>query len=300
MNDVGILLSVLHDVIFWGSFLVVPFLAVLVWFRKRLPLIVFIPLIVLSIGFVWARFFEPQLILVEEHLVETDFEAKIAVIADVHLGAFKSEKFLARVVQDIRRQRDLDFVVVAGDFLYEAEQGTITKLFTPFKLIEVPIYATLGNHDVIMRGPNLRQELTEVLSEYGITILENNAITHDDITIVGLGSRYLEEDDVGIFDSIDDEENVIVIAHNPDTTTLYTDAKADITISGHTHCGQIRIPGLYKQFIPTNGSFDKGWSQEKYTTLFITCGVGEVGLPMRLFNPPTIDVITFTKGTIEE
>lgn len=62
-------------------------------------------------------------------------------------------------------------------------------------------------------------------------------------------------------------------------------------MAGHTHGGQLRIPFLYKKAIPTEGDFDRGLSQEDTTLLFTTAGVGETALPMRLFNPPCIDVL---------
>jgi predicted MPP superfamily phosphohydrolase len=66
---------------------------------------------------------------------------------------------------------------------------------------------------------------------------------------------------------------------------------ADLTLVGHTHCGQIRIPWLYRAVIPTEGPFDGGWSETPAGELFITCGLGEVGLPMRFRTPPVVEVI---------
>jgi uncharacterized protein len=70
------------------------------------------------------------------------------------------------------------------------------------------------------------------------------------------------------------ENNVVVITHNPDTTRLYTNAIADVTLAGHTHCGQIRIPFLYKYLIPVKGradeKYDCGYYKTDETQLFIT------------------------------
>ena len=67
-----------------------------------------------------------------------------------------------------------------------------------------------------------------------------------------------------------------------------------VTFAGHTHCGQVRIPFLYKYALASvksgywdNGPYDLG---EK-GTLVVTCGLGESGLPIRLFNRPEIMVV---------
>ena len=70
---------------------------------------------------------------------------------------------------------------------------------------------------------------------------------------------------------------------------------ATLLLAGHTHGGQIRIPWLYRKVIPSRLGFDRG---ERLLPIpggqvrtFTTAGVGEIGLPMRLFNPPTIDLL---------
>ncbi len=106
-----------------------------------------------------------------------------------------------------------------------------------------------------------------------------------------MGDRWGQEDNVKLLDTFSEKDNVVVLTHDPDTTLDYTNNNADLTLVGHTHCGQMRIPWLYKYAIPTKGPFDKGLTQEKYTQLYITCGVGETALPLRLFNPPVIDIL---------
>ena len=85
--------------------------------------------------------------------------------------------------------------------------------------------------------------------------------------------------------------NVVVLAHNPDATSLFPPGIVTVTFTGHTHGGQIRIPWIYRFAIPTHGSFDRHWHDVPNTRLFVTSGVGENAVPLRFLVPPVIDVI---------
>ena len=67
-------------------------------------------------------------------------------------------------------------------------------------------------------------------------------------------------------------------------------------LAGHTHGGQVRIPGLVRRVVPTQYPFDKGL-HEVVTRggdrlVYVATGTGMVGLPLRLNMPPRIDVLT--------
>ena len=281
------------NIIYYGSFLVFPFLLLLYYFHHLLPFWLLVGLLILAIAFVWSRFIETNIIKVNETTLPAGFSAKIALIADTHLGVYKDERFLARVVEKIN-QESVDYVLIAGDLTYAAKPEDLSRLFAPFKKLKPPVYAVLGNHDVEPPIQPLRDNMISVLKANNINILNNETVTLKDFTLVGLGDSWYEEDDITLLDNLSKEEKVVVLTHNPDTVMKYTNNNADFTLTGHTHGGQIRLPFLYKYMIPTNGNFDKGFSEETHTKLFITCGLGEVGLPMRLFNPPVIDILHFT------
>lgn len=92
-----------------------------------------------------------------------------------------------------------------------------------------------------------------------------------------------------------------VIVHNPDTVSLLTDdmlAQVDLILAGHTHGGQIRLPGFGAFFAST-----LKWKRFEYGTYFhkngktmllVTSGLGTTWLPYRLFNPPEACLIRFT------
>jgi hypothetical protein len=272
--------------IYYGSWLVFP---LVYWFIKKRWLI----MILLSILFIYARFIEPQLLFVNHYKIETGFKAKYALIADIHLGIYNDESILERTVDKINNE-DVDAVLIAGDFTYEPQFYNMKKLFLALKNIKVPVYAVLGNHDCQRPGPNIRDDLEKILTSYGIQVITNKAVELNNVTILGLGSLWARDDEIALLDNYTKKDNLIVLTHNPDTVLDYMpNHYPDLTLSGHTHGGQVRIPYVYKKIIPVRG--DVLWDQGLYTfkneKVFVTSGIGEIGLPLRFLIPPTIDIL---------
>jgi predicted MPP superfamily phosphohydrolase len=133
------------------------------------------------------------------------------------------------------------------------------------------------------------------LERQGVEFLHNDVVQFDDFFLVWLGPYLSNEDYVSILDNFHVVNNVVVLAHNPDSTLMYRNWNADLTLVWHTHCGQVRLPFIHEMlrpFIyPVEWEFDCWLTREKYTQLFITPGLWEVMLPIRFRAMPTIDVL---------
>jgi len=293
---------IIQSFILYTSYLIFPFLAFLIYWnwkhrstlKKKEICLVSLGILYLITGlFIYARFIERYQIKIQTTQIETGFESKLIVISDMHLGAYKDESFLKRVVEKVNQQENIDAVLIPGDFTNYPHQD-LTDLFTPLQDLKFPTFAVLGNHDSEKPGPYLRDELKEVLESYGVIFLHNQStqIPNTQIQVLGLGAHLASEDDLSLINQFKKEDDLIVLTHNPDSTLAYQDDRADLTVTGHTHGGQIRIPWLYNYIIPTHGDFDQGlYKLPAGGTLFITSGLGEVGLPMRLGIPPVIDIL---------
>jgi len=183
----------------------------------------------------------------------------------MHLGIYKDESYLYRVAQEINQLEDIDAVMIAGDFTYEPTEVSVeafVQMLQPLAYIDVPVLAVLGNHDVQAPGQDLRRELVQALDVLGVTFLQNDRYQLGKSTIVGLGSHMRGEDQVSLLDDFDIEDQLIVLTHNPDTVTEYRNDNADVTLVGHTHCGQIRLPRIHDYVrpytYPVIGDFDCG------------------------------------------
>lgn len=244
---------------------------------------------------IWMRRVEPYQIAVQEQTIDLWIEKTVVLIADLHLGIFKDEDYLWKVVKTINAQTWVDMVFIAGDFTYFPSTGSLVDLFQPLRYLDIPLYAVLGNHDVERPGKPVRHDLVPVLEAYGVRVMQNDSIDFGSWKLVGLGDHDGGEDNIFILDQFAEDETVVVLTHNPDTTLSYNTPIADLTMVWHTHCGQVRLPWIHdwiKQWIiPVEGDFDCGLLEMPYTTLYITPWLGEVRLPIRWFNPPTIDIL---------
>lgn len=241
--------------------------------------------------FIHARFIEPQIIITKTQKIETWFSAKIILISDLHLWRYKWEKFLERVVKKINTMEG-EYVLIAWDLTYEPDIEKLEELFYPLSQINKTIYWVLGNHDVEKPGPKLRAELIAALDYENIYFLNNDIVDIWEYSLVALGSHWNNEDDTSLLENFSSSDNVVTLLHNPDSISTFPESISDVTFAWHTHGGQIRIPVLYKKVIPTTRFFDRGFTQEKETQLYISAGLWETSLPMRFLNPPSIDVIT--------
>ena len=276
-------------------------------YKNKILFFITILLLLITSSFIYARFIERNLILTKTTKIKTGFSAKLIVIADLHLGVYKDINFLKRVVKKINKIENADAVLIPGDFTYYSPEN-LKALFSPLKDIKFPIYAILGNHDSEQPGPPIQAKLQYALENNGVIFLHNSSSTikntkcaprafpaghplGKNIKILGLGDKDADQDDVSKINEFKKSDNLIVIAHNPDTALEYENSIPDLTISGHTHGGQIRIPFWYKRVIPCDGDFDQGLYETNYGKIFVTAGLGETGLPMRLGVPPTIEVL---------
>jgi uncharacterized protein len=277
--------------------------------------IIFVAVIIVLSVFLHSYAYHRFDLQVENHIIATGTKAKFAVIADPHLGKFKDQKFLKVVVDRINTIPDLDGVLIAGDFTYWPEINNLHQLFAPLKDLKVKTYAVLGNHDVQKPGPKLDQELVQALTDNNVIMIDGKIETiklksGNDYKLVGLMDYWLEDYNTNNIKQLQLQEpnaNYLVLVHQPDVVRGYKELTKTplLTVAGHTHCGQVRIPGMYNSHLPTfNHYFDKGFyeAQGNYNKLaspesstipklFISCGIGEVGLPLRFNNPPVIDVL---------
>lgn len=162
-------------------------------------------------------------------------------LSDLHLDM--DETYPAALIECLE-QVNYDVCVMTGDFrakTYGSFEAAITALAKVRAHLQGPVYTILGNHDSIRMVPDI-----EAL---GVTTLLNEAVVLErdgaHIHLAGIDDpHYYEADN---FDktaaNIPPEDVSILLSHSPETYRLAAHADFDLMLSGHTHGGQICLPG---------------------------------------------------------
>lgn len=257
---------------------------------------------------IWGIFIEPNKLVVKRIAVKVPEwsgmreNLKIAVISDLHIGSpFNDLKKLNKIVQ-ITNEEKPDVIFLLGDYIAQRVIGG--KIIEPDKiageLAELkPKYgmaAILGNHDWRYNGLKVRHALENA----HIKVLENDStvifINKKPLYIAGLAdftTRY--PDFEGAMKKIGNKKPVILLTHHPDMFRLVK-PNISLTLAGHTHGGQIKIPVIGWLIIPSlfGRRYAGGHMIEQGRHLFVSKGIGTSILPIRIGNPPEIDILTIS------
>ncbi len=229
---------------------------------------------------------------------------KILLISDLHVGGHSHRSLTAL---DCLAGTTTDLLIAAGD-LVESERYT-ADVGERLARIEARLgaFAVWGNHDALGKpqGPAhswLRHETRSLpameagLAAHGIQTLTNRSIRLSvngaRLQLVGVGDTHVGLCDLdAAFDGVDPEFFTILAAHNPDTAFELGKRRVDLTLSGHTHGGQIALPlygplTLRTRHRPPRPS---GLMYVRGRPLVVSAGVGTAGVPVR-FNAPA-DVV---------
>jgi uncharacterized protein len=247
--------------------------------------------LLLAVSATYARFIEPEKIVIRETTMQVGAPLRVALISDLHIGLFQGRSRMQKIV-DALNGLNVDVVLVAGDWTYEPREPLV-ELLVPLAQSRHRILSVPGNHDEEMPGPPLAAELRAALLTHRVEPIEGQVVKVKAINFVGIGDRWARKDFPAAVTK--DDGPFVALAHNPDSIDRLTQTPIRTLLAGHTHGGQINIPfaTAYVLKKSTQAGFKRGLYPMGERQVFVTSGLGVVGLPLRLFQPPVIDVITF-------
>lgn len=170
---------------------------------------------------------------------------KLVQLSDFHYdGLLLSERMLREVI-DLSNQVQPDLVLLTGDYVTH-NPAPIHKLagWLPRLQSRFGIYAVLGNHDLHYR--HSQAQITDALENAGIQVLWNQVAypLGPGLAMVGLADFWSSDfDPAPVMNSLDPGLPRIVLSHNPDSAEPLQSWRVDLQLSGHTHGGQIVLPG---------------------------------------------------------
>jgi len=230
------------------------------------------------------------------------FGFRIVQISDIHLEEYTEDFFLREVIARVN-QLQPDLLLVTGDFVSRGPMPIENSIVAARHCAELLAtltcpqkFGVLGNHDVVVGGAIIRRHL----EDHGLPLLVNQflPIERDNqrIILCGLDDFFADPDPALAIPEKPDAP-VILMVHEPDyTPTLAAHRRGplvDLILSGHTHGGQIRLPGVKPLQLPPAGRlYPEGRYLVGASQLYVNRGIGTVGIPLRLNCPPEITVIT--------
>ncbi len=232
---------------------------------------------------------------------------RIAQISDVHFGPYMGRAGVERGLE-LAQAFDPDLLVLTGDFVShnwgESHGPNGARNAEPFADVvattwkKTRVIAVLGNHDYW----NGAEIVSRALIERSITLLRNAALPLEReksrLWIAGVDDAWMGAADVGLaINKIPAGEATVLLAHEPDFADRAARYPIDLQLSGHSHGGQVRLPGVGALILPTLAQkYPIGLNRVGAMQVYTNCGLGVINPPVRFNCPPEVTLLTLRRA----
>lgn len=223
----------------------------------------------------------------------------IAFLSDVHHGPFVPRAYVREIVAMTNRLKP-DIVALGGDYCHHGTRFVAPAIEELGGLrARMGRYAVLGNHD---HWDGLKQSV-DALAGARIPLLRNSGAWVEKggarLRIGGVGDLWSDRQDIGAaLGDATGRDAVILLSHNPDFAETLGDDRVGLMLSGHTHGGQVVVPGFGAPCVPSafGQKYLRGMVQGPRCPVYVSRGVGTVTPPVRLFCRPEVVLLTLTRS----
>lgn len=249
----------------------------------------------------------------------------ITQLSDLHYDGMRLSDRLLQEAIAASNAIHPDIVVLTGDHVTD-DPSPIHRLVEHLAQMKsnIGVFAILGNHDIY--PTHARATITDAFTRAGIPVLWNQVIypVGPDLALVGLADLWSREFNPSVvMNRIDAGIPRIVLSHNPDSAVHLQPWRVDLQISGHTHGGQVVLPGLgpfpsmyqkLRRYVPKklrrwipymredcykvvkHWEWAQGFHTVGHNKLYVNRGLGTY-FPGRCFCPPELTVFTLVSKT---
>ncbi len=243
---------------------------------------------------------------------------KIVQFSDMHIGSQISDRYVRKIVDSINAQNP-DLVVFTGDMvnLCTDEMKPFVSLFSEISA-KCGVYVILGNHDyggyLNWKNPkdslDNNQRMLDIYQSLNWRVLQNSHIYlyhgGDSIVLAGVDNYYSNKkskrrhslaDTKQALSGTSPADFIVMLSHNPqhfEEELTMNNPEVNLTLSGHSHGGQMAIGTEKFQFSPSRLTlrYWQGLHHEGNQYLFVNTGCGFNVFPFRVNMKPAISVIT--------
>jgi predicted MPP superfamily phosphohydrolase len=213
---------------------------------------------------------------------------RIGFLTDIHRSEMVSHEMVSAAVRMVMAEKP-DLIVLGGDYVTWSDRRYMTAAAEGLAPLSAPhgVIAVLGNHDD-------DRDMPAALVARGFTVLRD---ARTRLTIRGevmdfAGIRYWTHKLTDIAHIVRGSvPHTILLAHTPKRLLEAQILAVPAVISGHTHGGQIVLPGV-GAIAAREFPVIAGLAQRQGTTIFVSRGVGTVYVPVRINCPPEVAILT--------
>lgn len=207
------------------------------------------------------------------------------------------------------KNQSIDIIALTGDFL--DRKRTIPRLIPYLRVLNKlqakhGLYAVLGNHDYVLRQPYL-QKLINTLEDNNCKVMRNEHaciyVNGKRVNIIGIDDFSTKRSDlVSSYKGVSHGTN-LVLTHDPNVVLQMKNYHYDYLLAGHFHGGQICYPKAYhlvKMGKLVRMNMIKGLQEHDGKRFYISEGLGQTGVNIRVGSRPEITIHEFYLGEIKE
>ena len=228
---------------------------------------------------------------------------RLVQISDIHLSPFLSEAELARAIAMANETR-AHIALVTGDLITMRGDPLDACLDQIARLrADAGVFGCLGNHEIYA---NAEEYTARRGARLGIRILRRQAQSlrfgNASLNLAGVDYQRMHRPYLAGCDSLVASGLVnVLLSHNPDVFPVAARQGFDLTLSGHTHGGQVTVEILH-QYLSVARFFTPyvyGLYREGTAAAYVTRGIGTVGVPARLGAPPEVALLRLVRSAPE-
>ncbi len=227
----------------------------------------------------------------------------IAFVTDLHVGPHFGADDLRPAIDYLRKARP-DILIFGGDYISESPRfidDAVNPVEDMVATAKYGAWGILGNHDV----SNTPARVEAALERAGVRMLVNAAAEVEtdrgSLWLAGLDDALLGAPDLkATFAKIPADAAVVALWHEPDCAEKIAPFDPIFMLSGHTHGGQVRLPGIESIGAPRLGRrYVMGRFDVQGMPLYVSPGIGMYRPPVRFNCPPEVTVITLFGDGLE-
>jgi len=214
---------------------------------------------------------------------------RVGLITDIHHSSTVSADDVIRAVRMLQGA-NADLIVLGGDYVTLGNRAyvePVAELLAPLALAPHGSFAVLGNHDD-------DRDMPSALTRRGFVVLKDQRTTivvrGEAVDIVGI--RFWTRRVTHLTEVLKGTgPTTILLAHDPRRLTQAAQLDVPLVLSGHTHGGQVLLPGV-GAVAGREFPVLAGCARQVNTSLFVSRGVGTVYVPVRINCPPEVALLT--------